>query len=269
MSIGFQGDIGSFGEEALIEYFGDVERVNFPTFEALVDKVLSGDVSYGVLPIENSSTGAVKDTYELLKKEDIFIVGEIIRPISHNLLAISGTTVDKIEKIYSHQQALEQSKVFLGALEQVSLIPYQNTASSAKFVSELKDPTVAAVASKRAASCYDLTVLAEDIQYNSQNYTKFVVLKKDMEIQEDANKISLIIEVKHEPGCLFEAVKVFAQHKLNMMKIESRPIIGRPWEYLFYIDFEGKLGSPEVKRAMEDLVQHVQTCKLLGNYKMV
>ena len=266
MSIGFQGDAGSFGEEALIAYFGDVERLNFPTFEALVDKVLSGELTYGVLPIENSSTGAVKETYELLKKEDIFIVGEVVRPINHNLLAVSGSSVDKIKKIYSHQQALDQSKVFLSSLEGVSLIPYKNTASSAKYVGELKDPSVAAVASKGAASCYGLEILAEDIQYNSHNYTKFVVLKKTMEIKEGANKISLIIEIKHEPGCLFEAVKVFADHKLNMLKIESRPIVGRPWEYSFYIDFEGRLGSETVDLALKDLSQHANRCKILGNY---
>ncbi|MBN2900070.1 MAG: bifunctional chorismate mutase/prephenate dehydratase, partial [Clostridia bacterium] len=203
--IGFQGDMGSFSEEALIEYFGNVERFNFATFEALVEQVLSGVVEYGVLPIENSSTGGIKEVYDLLKAKDVFVVGEVIRPISHNLLAVEGTSVDKIKKVYSHPQALDQSKVYLNELKDATLIPYKNTASSAKYVSELMDGTVAAVASKRAAECYGLKILEEDIQYNSHNYTKFVIIKNEIEIRESAHKVSLIIEIKHEPGALFQA----------------------------------------------------------------
>lgn len=201
--VGFQGDQGSFSEEALIEYFGDVKRIHYPTFEVLVSKVIEGEVAYGVLPVENSSTGGIKDVFDLLKSEEIFIVGQVIRPISHNLMAIEGTDLNQIRKIYSHPQALDQSKVFLGALKDVELIPYKNTASSAKYVATLKDPTLAAVASKRAADCYGLSLLAEDVQYNSHNYTKFIVIKRELEIGADANKISIIIDVNHEPGpCL-------------------------------------------------------------------
>jgi len=264
--IGFQGDIGSFSEEALLEYFGDVERLNFPSFELLVEKVISGDIAYGVLPVENSSTGAIKEVYDLLKLKEIFIVGEVIVPISHNLLGIKGTCVDKIRKIYSHPQALDQSKVFLNSLSDATLIPYRNTASSAKYISDLNDPTFAAVASKRAATCYGLSIIQEDIQYNSHNYTKFIVLKNEMEIGDKADKISLIIDVNHEPGALFKGIKIFSDYQLNMMKIESRPIIGRPWEYLFYIDFQGRLDMPEVQMALKDLQVYVNDYKLLGNY---
>jgi len=265
--IGFQGDRGSFSEEALLEYFGDVDRINYPTFDTLVEKVIAGEVAYGVLPVENSSTGGIKEVYDLLKSQDVFIVGEVIRPISHNLLAIKGASVDKLTKIYSHPQALDQSKVFLGQLNNATLIPYKNTASSAKYVQELGDPTVAAVASKRAAQCYDLNLLSEDIQYNSHNYTKFIVIKKELEVSNDADKISIIIDVNHEPGALFDGLKVFADYKLNMMKIESRPIVGRPWEYLFFIDFQGRLDAENVQLALKSLESHVNNYKILGNYK--
>jgi chorismate mutase/prephenate dehydratase len=264
--IGFQGDRGSFSEEALLKHFGDVERRNFPSFEMLVEKVITGEVAYGVLPLENSSTGAIKEVYDLLKTEQVFIVGEVIVPISHNLLGIRGASVDKIKKIYSHPQALDQSKLYLGKLAGAELIPYRNTASSAKRVSDLEDETIAAVASKRAAECYGLTLLEEDIQYNSHNYTKFVVLKNEMEIGDKAKKISIIMDVNHEPGALFKGLKIFSDYQLNMMKIESRPIVGRPWEYLFYIDFQGRLDMPLVEEALEELKVYVNDYKLLGNY---
>lgn len=265
-AVGFQGDRGSFSEEALLNYFGDVERRNYPSFEMLVEKVIAGEVAYGILPVENSSTGGIKDVYDLLKDKTIYIIGEVIQPISHNLLGIPGSSVDKLEKIYSHPQALDQSKVFLNGLTNVTLIPYKNTASSAKLVEEMKDPSIGAVASKRAAECYGLSTLKEDIQYNTHNYTKFVVLKKELEIKETADKISLIIDVNHEPGALFKGLKIFSDYQLNMMKIESRPIVGRPWEYVFYIDFQGRLDSPKVKKALEELEKYVNDCKILGNY---
>lgn len=264
--IGFQGDIGSFSEEALLEYFGDVERANYSSFEMLVEKVIAGEVAYGVLPVENSSTGGIKDVYDLLKTKDIYIVGEVIRPISHNLLGIQGSSVENLKEIYSHPQALEQSKVFLKDLEGVTLIPYKNTASSAKYVKEQKDPRVGAIASKRAAACYGLEILAEDVQYNSHNYTKFIVIKNTMEVHDEANKISVIIDVNHEPGALFKGIKIFADYQLNMMKIESRPIVGRPWEYVFYIDFQGRLDSPNVQKALDVLKSNVNDYKILGNY---
>ncbi len=264
--IGFQGDVGSFSEEALLEYFGDVERKNFPTFEMLVERVITGEVAYGVLPVENSSTGGIKDVYDLLKSKDVYIVGEVVRPISHNLLGVAGTSVDKIEKVYSHPQALDQSKVYLETLTEAMLIPYKNTASSAKYIASLGDPGVTAVASKRAAECYGLDILAEDIQYNTHNYTKFIVIKNEMEIGEDADKISIIIDVNHEPGALFKGIKIFSDYQLNMMKIESRPIVGRPWEYLFFIDFKGRLDAPEVQSALNDLEVYVNDHKILGNY---
>lgn len=264
--IGFQGDSGSFSEEALLTYFGDVERKNYPSFEALVDNVIAGEIAYGILPVENSSTGCVKEVYDLLKDKEIFIVGEVISPISHNLLSIAGSSVDKLKKIYSHPQALDQSKVYLSELSNVTLIPFKNTASSAKFVQEMNDPSIGAVASKRAADCYNLSVLTKDIQYNSHNYTKFVILKRELEIKEAADKISIIIDVNHEPGALFKGIKIFSDYQLNMMKIESRPIIGRPWEYVFYIDFQGRLDSPNVRSALNELNKYVNDCKILGNY---
>jgi len=267
-SVGFQGVPGSFSEEALIKYFGNnVISQNFEEFEDVFIAIKSGKLDYGVLPVENSSTGGISEVYELLRKYGLYITGEKCIKISHNLLGLKGSKLEDIKEVYSHPQAFEQSNVFFKNHPSLKLIPYYNTATSAEFVSKENDNTIAAVASEKAAELYNLDILKKDINYNTQNFTRFIIIGKNAELDENCGKISVVITVPHKTGSLYNILSNFAHNNLNMMKIESKPIEGTPWEYFFYIDFEGNITNPEIKKAIAVIESSCSYFKLLGNYK--
>lgn len=268
IKVGFQGVHGSFSQEALTKYFGsNVKTLNVKEFEDVFKALSSNEIDYGVLPIENSSTGGIADVYDLLRKYGFFIVGERIIKVSHNLLGIKGAKIEDIKEVYSHTQALQQSREFFRSYPDMKLVPYSNTAASAKYIKMENKKEKAAIASKKAAKIYDLDILKADINYNKHNYTRFIVIGKNLELGENYDKISIVLSLPHKAGALYNILSIFAEYNLNLLKIESRPIVDKSFEYFFYIDFEGNLERQLVKEALIDVRNNSYDFKLLGNYK--
>ncbi|MDP4143514.1 MAG: chorismate mutase [Bacillota bacterium] len=267
LRVGFQGVPGSFSEQALQEYFGeDTATKNYNQFEDVFIGLKNDEVDFGVLPIENSSTGGISEVYDLLRKYGFFIVGEKNIKVDHNLLGIKGTTLEDIKEVYSHPQAFQQSSEFLKDFPQWKLIPYYNTAKSAEYIKNENSPYMTAISSRKCAQLYDLDIIKENINYNTNNHTKFIIIGKNLDLKEECNKISIILSVPHKVGSLYCILDYFAKNNLNMLKIESRPLLDKSWEYFFYIDFEGNLKNDAVKEAVNIIESHSSYFKLLGNY---
>ena len=266
-AVGFQGVAGSFSEQALVETFGDErERIAYPEFEDVFRALQKKGIDYGVLPIENSSTGAISAVYDLLGSYGFFIVGEHCCRVSQNLVGLPGATLKTIKTVYSHVQGIEQSSTFLNGHREWDLVPYHNTAVSAKMVAESGDLTKAAIASKRAAALYSLSVIAPDINNRQDNMTRFIVIGRTLE-PENADKISVVFSIANEAGNLYQTLRTFADNRLNMVKIESRPLPDAAWNYLFYVDFEGNIADDAVRAALEKLSRDSVRYRLLGAYR--
>lgn len=268
IKVGFQGVKGAYSEEALIQFFGDVvEPITHKTFEDICIALEDDAIVYGVLPIENSSTGAITDVYDLLNKYNCYIVGETRVKVNHHLMGIPGSTLDDIQDVYSHPQGFEQSKDYLNAFDW-KLIPYYNTAKSAEYVMQQNRKHIAAIGSKKAAQIYGLDILADHINSNHQNTTRFVILGKSLNSDPTCNKISVVLSTPHKAGALYHVLKHFAENEINMLKIESRPVGHTPWEYNFYIDFKGNVNDTTIKDALDHMSKDCHHFKLLGNYEM-
>ncbi|MDO5708419.1 MAG: chorismate mutase, partial [Andreesenia angusta] len=226
----YQGVPGAYSEEAMINAFGhDVKSLNVKEFEDVFRSLKDDDIDYGVLPIENSSTGSITEVYDYLRKYGYYIVGETSVKVDQNLLVLPGTKLEDIKEVYSHQQGLSQSESYLKQFNW-NQVAFRNTAESAKLVQERKDKSIAAIASRRAAELYNLEILAPSINYNSNNYTRFVIIGKRVEIDGSSNKISIIFSAPHKAGSLYGALSYFAENNLNMLRIESRPVVSKSWE---------------------------------------
>ncbi len=264
--VAYQGVAGANSEVATIGYFGaDVEPVPCPSFAALFDAVTSLAADYGVLPIENSLAGSVIDSYDLLIQQPVHIVGELFQHVRHQLLALPGVRLEDVHRVYSHPQALAQSADFLRAHDWMQAEPAFDTAGAAQMVAERRLTDSAAIATARAGMKYGLDVLAADIQSNTENYTRMVVIAlKEQEPSPDAGtiKTSVIAGLRHESGSLSRLLGILNRAGMNLTKIESRPIVGRPWEYLFYLDWEGRLEGDALTEARET----VTLWKYLGVY---
>ena len=268
LKIGFQGVEGSFSEEALLNYFGkEAMTSSFRFFEDVFMAIDRGYVDYGILPVENSSTGSVNEVYDLLRKYGCHINGEIVLKVKQNLLGVKGASIEDIKEVYSHSQGFQQSAEFFKEHPSWKLIPYHNTALGAKLVSEAGDISRAAVASEKAAAIYGLDILKENLNFNSKNYTRFVIVGKDLELDESSDKISVVLTVRHKAGSLCDVLRLFSQEGLNLLKIESRPIMDKSWEYFFHLDFEGNLQDPHVSRIMDQIRSRTTYFKILGNYR--
>lgn len=267
--IGCFGPAGSFTHQALEDFFVGkrFNRHHYNAFEEVIGNLSQGLLDYAVLPIENSSTGGITEVYDLLRKYDCYIVGEQQVKIEQNLMGIPGAKLENITTVYSHPQGFKQSKEFFKDHPQMEQVPFFNTSRSAEEVATKKDPTIAAVASKKAAELYGLEIIAPSINYNSNNYTRFVIITKKPQVVPDADKITLIVAVKHETGSLYKMLASFYHTGLNMMNLESRPMEGKSWEYFFYIDLSGNLQDPLVKDVMSEIQEKSTYCKVLGNYK--
>lgn len=264
--VAYGGVKGSYGEQALIQYFGEVEERSFRTFGEVIGAVVEGRADYGVLPIENTSTGGILEVERLLERDNVYIVGETIVNVAHCLLGLGE--IGDIKTVYSHVQGFEQSREFLRNYD-FKEIPYFNTAISAEFVSKSGDITLGAIASKRAAEVYGLKILKENINYNLENYTRFVIIKKTAELEKDYDKISIQVVVEDSEGSLLRVIQSITENRLNMVKIASRPILGKPFEYIFSIDFNGNLGEKRVKKALNEISENSILMNFKGNYKEV
>ncbi|MCI8648711.1 MAG: prephenate dehydratase [Anaerotruncus sp.] len=265
--VGFYGAAGSFTEQALVEYFGnDQARLGCPEFEDVCKALQAGDILYGVLPIENSSTGAISQVYDLLGSYGFYILGEKRLHIHQNLVGCPDASLESVRTVYSHAQGIEQCTGFLAQHRSWNLVPYHSTAASARRVAEDRDCSQAAIASNHAAELYGLKILQENIQDNQENSTRFIVIGREMQ-PEGADKVSLVFSLDNESGTLYHTLRYFADHRINLTKIESRPIPDELWNYLFYLDFEGDLDSQEVQETLEQLTKRAKYYRLLGAYR--
>ncbi len=263
----FQGTKGSYSEEALYEYFGeDVKTYPVKEFEDVFKYLKEDSIDYGVLPIENSSTGAITEVYDLLRKYGLYVVGNMTLKIDHNLMGVESAELKDIDTLYSHPQAFKQCSNFLEG-ENFQLLPYHNTALSAELVREKNLKNIGAIGSKRAADLNRLKILKTDINNSDSNYTRFIIIGKKLEASYKDDAISLVFSSPDRVGALYDNLGIFKENNLNMIRIESRPLVGKPWEYFFYIDFEGHISDPQVERALDFIKENSSYFKLLGSYR--
>lgn len=268
LTVGYQGVPGAYSQVALTQYFAgyQVQEKNYPLFEDVALAVSKGELDYGVLPIENSSTGGITEVYDLLRRYACFIVGEKLVRVEHHLLGYPGTKLDQVREVYSHPQGFAQCREFFKRYPEMQTIPYYNTAKGAELVAQQKTDYMAAVAGQQAAERYGLAILAPGINANKHNYTRFFVIAKTMPVTPAANKLTLVVALKHEPGSLHQLLGHFTASGLNMLSIESRPIEGKSWEYFFHLDLSGNLAEPQVQKALQALTADGVEYKILGNY---
>lgn len=263
----FQGVEGAYSYAAMRAYFPEeIRSYHVKTFRDAMEEVSSGKADYAVLPIENSTEGIVTDIYDLLTEYQLYIVGEQGVKVEHVLLGIPGAELNDIQTVYSHPQALAQCKKYLEGHPSWEIIKTENTAGAAKKIHEELKAGQAAIASRAAGELYGLSVLAENICYNDQNMTRFIIVSEHPVYEKDAAKVSVCFELPHASGTLYNMLSHFIYNGLNMTKIESRPIPGKTWEYRFFVDFEGNLEEPAVKNALRGLEAEANRMRVLGNY---
>lgn len=263
------GEPGAFSEQAMEEVFGkNITSFHKSTFRDVLQAVADGDAKYGVVPIENTSTGGITDTYDLLLDYDIAIVAEHVVKVEQALLAKPGAKLEDIKLVYSHPQGLLQCAPFLEE-HGMSTKSYSSTSAAAKKIAQEDNLTQAAIASVRAADQFGLEVLQESINFSDKNYTRFIVISNQRVFVSDADKISLCFEIKHQAGSLYNLLGNFYYNNLNLTKIESRPIEGRNWEYRFFVDIEGNLNAPEVGNALDSIHEFASQVRILGNVASV
>ena len=266
--VSFQGELGAFSELATYEYFGsDVKVVPCPSFSDVFSTVSEGSVDHGVIPIENSLTGSIHENYDLLLEHDLTITGEIKLRITHNLIVNPGTTLSDVRRIYTHPQAISQCKNYLNKLENIELISVYDTAGAARKISENGLRENAAIASKQAGLDYGLEIIEMGIESNHMNFTRFLILSRELMDEVEDSKTSIVFATKNIPGALFKSLSVFALRDIDLYKIESRPIPGSPWKYLFYLDFSGDIRQEVSKRAIAHLEEIASFLKFLGSYR--
>lgn len=266
--VAFQGERGAYSEDACFKYFGnEVDTKPLMDFQSVFEAVEKDRVTHAVVPVENSIEGSVAQVNDLLLDHDLTISGETIVPVKHYLMAYAGTSLDTVEEVLSHPQALGQCRKFLANHPEWRIVPSYDTAGSARMVAEAKRKDLAAIASKRAASVYGLKILKEDIQSEEVNFTRFFVLEKNPEPVKGANKTSIVFATKNAPGALYNCLGEFASRNVNLSKLESRPRKNKPWVYVFYADFEGNMEDPNCHAAIGGLLKTGAFVKILGSYK--
>ena len=267
VNVVFQGVEGAYSYAAMRAYFPEeINSYHVKTFRAAMEEVAFGKADYAVLPIENSTEGIVTDIYDLLTEYQLYIVGEQGVRVQHVLLGLPGVTVDEIDTVYSHPQALAQCKHYLEEHPSWKTVKAENTAASAKRIKEEQKRNQAAIASRAAGELYGLSILAENICHNDQNVTRFIIVSSKPIYEKNAGKISVCFELPHASGTLYHMLSHFIYNSLSMTKIESRPIPGQNWKYRFFVDFEGNLEDPAVKNALRGLEAEAIGVRVLGNY---
>jgi len=270
--IGFQGELGAFSQEAVTQLLGERAIVRpFQRFEEVFQGLDSGETDAAVIPIENTLAGSVHENYDHLLRFDVAIVAETNVRIVHNLIAAPGVRFRDIQRVYSHPVALNQCLRFFADHPRVERSPFYDTAGSVKMIMEEKPDGAAAIASSVAASIYGASILRRSIEDDRQNFTRFFLLNGKRRVLPPRAtvktwKTSVVFTTRNIPGALFRSLSAFALRDLNLTKIESRPLRGKPWEYLFYVDFEGKQDDPVTKKALGHLAELADFLRVLGTY---
>lgn len=262
----FQGVAGAYSEQAIRQFFGpDVETIPLRSLDELFPPVEGGDADYAMLPIENAVAGSVTRSYELLMQRDLRVYAETILHVQHMLLVAPGTNLEDVKRVRSHPQALAQCQRYLSR-HGLKGEPAFDTAGSARDLAAMPEPGVAVIASELAAELYGLEILDRAVEDFAFNYTRFFLLAREAPPRAQRNKTSLVFTSPHHPGALYECLGEFATRRINLTKIESRPRLNRPWQYIFYLDFEGHSQDPECEAAIMGLLRRSAFVKLLGSY---
>lgn len=262
----FQGEAGAYSEEAASQFFGaSVESRPCETLEEVFKSVEEEGVQFGVIPVENSLEGSISRSYDLMLESDLHVCGETEVRVIHCLIASPDAGLDTVKKVYSHPQALAQCRNFLNHLK-AALIPSYDTAGSVKMIKEQKLTDSAAIASARAAEIYGMKVIAREIEDNPHNFTRFFVLGREDSPPSGNDKTSIVFSTKNQPGALYEALGEFARRSINLTKLESRPTRQKPWQYNFYLDFDGHREDAAAREALADVEKLTIFLKVLGSY---
>ncbi len=268
LRVAFQGARGAFSEAAAVKLLGDdITLVPRENFESLFNSLNDNTADCILAPIENSLAGFVHACYDLLLESKLYISGEVIIPINHYLIGCPGASFEKIATVESHPVALDQCRRFLAGNPQIRRVAAEDTAGSVARIVAQADPTRAAIAGKRAAEQYGGVILREHLEDSSENYTRFLLLTPSAEFPEEADKLSLVIELPHQPGALHNALDPFARRGIDLLKIEGRPVKGRPWEYCFYLDLRSSPDDVELTTALEELRDRRVETRILGAYR--
>ncbi len=268
--VAFQGEKGAFSQKAIHQYFPEgTESVACPQFRDVFEAVLEGRCAFGVVPVENSLTGSIHQNYDLLLQyPDIRVVGEKTIRIIHHLIGLPGAKLEEIRRVYSHPQGLSQCAAFLEKHPDWERIPYNDTAGAVIFVAREGRRENAAIAGEQAAQAYRMQILKSGIETHSRNYTRFLVIaREERALPDRPNKASLVFATPDKPGALYLALQVLAERRINMKKLESRPILGRPWQYMFYLDVDVPAEAGVFQQAMEALKGETQDLRVLGLYR--
>lgn len=268
--VAFQGEAGAYSEMALFEFaawrqWHSPQTLPCDSFEKVFERVAQGEADYGFVPIENSLAGSIHRNYDLLLQHNLWVVGEYHFRVSHCLLARQGADLADIRRVISHPQALAQCEGYLRKLG-VEVEAAYDTAGSARLVSQGTELTTAAIASQRAAEIYGLKILAQNIEDHPANFTRFLLIARQAGDPGEDAKTSIVFSLKNTPGSLFRGMGAFALRDIDLTKIESRPLIGKPWEYLFYLDFAGSTQNLVVQRALAHLEEMTLFLRILGSY---
>jgi 3-deoxy-7-phosphoheptulonate synthase len=263
----FLGEIGTFSHKASTQYFGNqVAAVPAPSFKSIFELVKNGDVDFGVVPVENSLSGSIHENYDLLLEYNLRIVGEITLRIIHHLVGHPEAKIDTIRRVFSPPIIFQQCRQFLDQHADWELMPVKDTAGAVKAISEKANSADVAIASKEAAKIHGMTVIEEGIETNPRNYTRFVVIGSEPFEKGPKRKSSLIFSTGNQPGALYEVLKIYSENGINLVKLESRPIHGKPWEYMFYVDLEADVESEAFKPILEMLKAKTDYLMILGSY---
>ena len=266
--IAFQGERGAFSEEAALKLLGpEIVLVPRGSFDATFSAIPDGSADYVLAPMENSLAGSVHRSFDLLVESGLRIIGEVVIPIVHNLIGVPSAKFAELTSVESHPVALAQCEQFFIANPQLKRIVTEDTAGSVREIMRAGDVRRAAIASARAAELYGAAILQERLEDDRENYTRFFLLAASSGIPADADKISLVFQLPHSPGALQQALAPFARRSLNLMKIESRPMRGKPWEYRFYLDLQAAAGGAATVAALEQLKDFAVDLRILGSYK--
>ena len=263
--VAFQGEPGAYSEMATMQYFRNSNLVPMKSLQEVFDALRHGEVDFGVVPVENSIEGSVNETYDLLLDTHSVVSGEIYQRVRHCLIVNKGGG-SNIRSVYSHPQALAQCRRYLQERKLAAVAAY-DTAGAVKMIKQKKNMQVAAIASRRAAHLYDMDILEEGIEDSKNNFTRFLIISERTTKSTGHDGTSMIFSVKHIPGALYSILEVFANRKINLTKIESRPTKEKPWEYNFYVDFEGHIDDKIIKDAVESIKKKAAFIKILGSYE--
>lgn len=268
-AVAVQGVEGAYSQQACDKLFSLPTILYFNQFEGVFQAVQQGLCRYGILPIENSSAGSVTAVYDLMKKYNFHIVRSIKLKVDHALLVNPGTKLEQIRQVVSHDQGLSQCSEFLKQHPEIQAVPLANTAAAAQFVAQSGRKDIAAISSRSCAQLYGLETLLENFQNSDHNYTRFICISKQPEIYPGANKISLMLTLPHQPGSLYNLISRFSALGLNLTKLESRPMPGKDFEFMFYFDFDASCYAPETVSMLGDLSRDLESFTFLGSYSEV